>query len=129
MLTKHGSAVLRSLGKELVSPSNLAFTSFGVASGTQSLGELLGMSAGGIGGSKAYNYASGKLLPKALSATRFLPGYWGKAAGGAIKALNTIGSLGTTFAGSIAGSNLSKKVPLYKRKDPFPQHVKNALSE
>ena len=123
MITKIGNEFLngaksfgKAVGKDLVSPLGLALSTFGVASGTQSVGENLGMSVGAIAANKAYNAFTNKHvlgLEKRLSK---VPGKWGSLARGALATANGIAGLAIPgYVGMKAGEIAGKYAPIYKR--------------
>ena len=128
MITKAASAAVASIakqfGKDMVSPTNLALNSFLVTSGSSSLGEAAGMSAGGLAASKAYDAASSRFLPKAMAAAGRLPGIAGRVAKGVVGFGNLAGSLiAPTAAATASGSLVNKFAPVFKRKNPLPAHL------
>jgi len=77
-----------------------------VLSGEQSLGESVGETVGGIGGFSLGNRIAQHFIPKG--------GFWGAAARAAA------GMAGASI-GSLAGSALGSKVPLYHRQPQTPE--------
>lgn len=128
MITKTANAFLSSagkwIGKKLLSPTNLALGSFLVSSGTQSVGEGIGMTAGGVAASDAYGHLSKNyLLPKAMSAASKLPGRYGAVAKGAVGLGNMAAGIAVPLAGSMAAGKALGKMPIYQRKSPLPEHI------